>query len=558
VQNKTEGKTGKLQKYMVTVNDFVKSKVCCDETEDGCSLRFKDKKTKRLRKQDRRNHLRKQSEEADSRNQGKKAILEANVAEDREIKRLEGSLGDDDMDIAKKKFRKLEDSESEMSGKEEEEQGQDSEEEGSELDSDGDLDTDAEEGKYVEEDEIDEDEEGMDESGGAAGKYVPPHLRDTSDDKRKAELERLKRQVKGLVNQPSVSGGELQSTNHRKCDVNKKQMGHLLPCRRLFMDLVAVGTNFLERVVRKFDGMYKTPVAMVAHLYNFQVVHDMVLFMLKNVGFALRKDDALALKELISGAQRKASGVGTKFQDENRVRSFTNNDMRKIPVHDPEPVERLQKLQRTLIHQSSGANDVKLRVYLENLLAAEQVGRWWIVGQTDIRRNIFCVIMTICDTTLFSVYRMGLKDQQEREIVHLLMDCCLQEKRFNAFYAVLGDKFYEHDRQFQVREQGPFFLLSRSHETSLARVLWLSCKTAPLRLDHVKSLVSMSVIVLCLVRILGIPKLGMLWEGLKLFISHFLLKNAQSQGTAEQTGLLSERAEVATKAMEAKETKLKL
>lgn len=68
----------------------------------------------------------------------------------------------------------------------------------------------------------------------------------------------------------------------------------------------------------------------------------------------------------------------------------------------------------------------------------------------------------------------------------------------------------------------------------------------------------MSVIVLCLVRILGIPKLGMLWEGLKLFISHFLLKNAQSQGTAEQTGLLSERAEVATKAMEAKETKLKL
>jgi nucleolar MIF4G domain-containing protein 1 len=47
----------------------------------------------------------------------------------------------------------------------------------------------------------------------------------------------------------------------------------------------------------------------------------------------------------------------------------------------------------------------------------------------------------------------------------------------------------------------------------------------------------------------------MLWEGLKLFISHFLLKNAQPQGPAEQTGLLSEQAEVAP---EAKETKLKL
>ncbi|KAK6292863.1 hypothetical protein J4Q44_G00363640 [Coregonus suidteri] len=198
-------------------------------------------------------------------------------------------------------------------------------------------------------------------------------------------------------------------------------------------------------------------VAMVAHLYNFQVVHallifdilkmlvgaftekdiELVLFLLKNVGFALWKDDALALKELISEAQRKASGVGTKFQDENRVRfmletmlALKNNDMRKIPGYDPEPVERLRKLQRTLIHQSSGGSDVKLRVSLENLLAAEQVGRWWIVCSSSNRQ--------------------------------------LQKERIS-----------------------------------------------------------------------GIPKLGILREGLKLFISQFLLKNAQSQGPAEQAGLLS-------------------
>lgn len=45
---------------------------------------------------------------------------------------------------------------------------------------------------------------------------------------------------------------------------------------------------------------------------------------------------------------------------------------------------------------------------------------------------------------------MGLKDKQEREIVHVLMDCCLQEKTFNAFYAVLGEKFCSHHRRFQV------------------------------------------------------------------------------------------------------------
>lgn len=57
----------------------------------------------------------------------------------------------------------------------------------------------------------------------------------------------------------------------------------------------------------------------------------MVLFMLKNVGFALRKDDALALKELISEAQSKASGVGTKFQDENRVRFVTATPLSTSP-----------------------------------------------------------------------------------------------------------------------------------------------------------------------------------------------------------------------------------
>lgn len=47
--------------------------------------------------------------------------------------------------------------------------------------------------------------------------------------------------------------------------------------------------------------------------------------------------------------------------------------------------------------------------------------------------------------------RMGLRDKQEREIVHVLMDCCLQEKTFNAYYAVLGEKFCSHDRRFQVK-----------------------------------------------------------------------------------------------------------
>lgn len=58
-------------------------------------------------------------------------------------------------------------------------------------------------------------------------------------------------------------------------------------------------------------------------------------------------------------------------------------------------------------------------------------------------------------------------------------------------------------------------------------------------------------------RISGIPKLGMLREGLKLFISHFLLRNIQTEET-EQAKVLKDRAEVAAKAMEARDAKIKL
>ncbi|KAG7488473.1 hypothetical protein MATL_G00034590 [Megalops atlanticus] len=631
---------------------------------------------------------------------------------------------DEEMEVtdAQEKLEKLEDSESELSD--------DGEEQDDSASDGGDnLDSDKDEMEVITEEEEEEDEEAEDDSDGgseckieeqeeeeqeitnmeetrevdgqddsasqkstnAAGKYVPPHLREAVDGKRKAELERLKRNVKGLVNrlsEPNLASissqlEELYMSHSRK-DMNDTLTEVLLAAcvtpalmpDRLLMEHVLlvsilhhtvgleVGAQFLETVVRRFEEVYKSSsegkecdnlVAIVAHLYNFHVVHallifdilkkltasfterdiELILFVLKNVGFALRKDDAMSLKELISEAQRKANSLGEKFQDQSRVRfmletmlALKNNDMRKIPGYDPEPVERLRKLQRTLVHNSSGGSDTKLRVTLENLLAAEQVGRWWIVGSswsgapmigdpgnkqqqstsrgqfsakvldlarkqrmnTDIRRNIFCVLMTSEDylDAFEKLLRLGLKDQQEREIVHVLMDCCLQEKTFNAFYAVLGEKFCSYDRRFQMTFQ--FSLWDKFKDlSSLSGSSFSNLVQLVVRLVQKKSL-SLSILkaiefgeldkpkvrflrqVLSKLltdtdpeelanifgRISGIPKLGMLREGLKLFISHFLLKNAQSQGTAEQARLLSERAEVATKAMEAKDAKLKL
>ncbi|KAF5893791.1 nucleolar MIF4G domain-containing protein 1, partial [Clarias magur] len=393
-------------------------------------------------------------------------------------------------------------------------------------------------------------------SGDAAGKYVPPHLREAANSKRKAELERLKRNLKGLINRlsepnmGSISGQveEMYMSNSRK-DMNDALTEvlmaacvtpALMPDRLLMEHMLLVGVlhhtvglevgaHFLETVVRRFDKTWRDSstvgkessnlASMLAHLYNFQVVHSLLLFdvlkrllaafgpqdvelmllLLRNVGFSLRKDDPMGLKELISEAQRKAGAEGARLGDQTRVRfmletmlALKNNDMRKIPGYDPEPVERLRKLERTLIQNRASGTDVKLRVSLENLLEAQSVGRWWIVGSswsgapmisedkpaaqpvkgeqfsakvlelarkqrmnTDVRRNIFCVIMTSEDylDAFEKLLRLGLKGQQERDIVHVLLDCCLQEKTFNAFYAVLSDKFCAHDRRFQMTFQ---------------------------------------------------------------------------------------------------------
>lgn len=691
----------------------------------------------------------------------KQALLEANEQEDREIKKLERSLGlnkrknkkslpqsfvadgldyilgvldsgssgaamfdsEDDMDMAKDNFSKLEEEESAISNDEEENKMSSDEDNSFEslddendghmdslnedmsgeeeaIESKGDLNkSDGEEEDESMASEAEDEDDTVDAQmtqenteASSTNRYVPPHLRNMGDDKRKVELEKLKRNVKGLLNrlsEPNMASitGQLEDMymNRSRKDMNDTLTEVLLAAcvtptlmpDRLLMEHVLlvsvlhhaigleVGAQFLETVVRKFDEIYKSPsegkecdnlIAIIAHLYNFQVVHsllifdilkllvdaftekdiELVLFVLRNVGFALRKDDALALKDLISEAQRKASDMGAKFKDQTRMRfmletmlALKNNDMRKIPGYDPEPVERLKKLQRTLISRSASGSDVKLRVSLDSLLRAEQVGRWWIVGSswsgapmicdqgtttaketplegqfsakvldlarkqrmnTEVRRNIFCVLMTSEDylDAFEKLLRMGLKDKQEREIVHVLMDCCLQEKTFNAFYAVLGEKFCTHDRRFQMTFQFCIWdkfreLDSLSSTTFNNLVQLITCflqkKCLPLsilkaiefgELDKPKVRFLRHILtkllketdpedLACIFgKISGIPTLGMLREGLKLFISHFLLKNAQSQGAAEQAALLSERAQVATSAMEAKEAKLKL
>ncbi|XP_068828572.1 nucleolar MIF4G domain-containing protein 1 [Capricornis sumatraensis] len=522
--------------------------------------------------------------------------------------------------------------------------------------------------------------DGQQNLGENGGKYVPPHVRrveETEDAQKKEELERLKKQVKGLVNrlsEPNLASISSQLEElymgHSRKDMNATLTAVVLSAcapdtampARLLMEHVLlvsvlhrtvgleVGAHFLEAVVRRFDTVYKSGrdgkecdnlFTIIAHLYNFHVVQSLLIFdvlrrlvesftekdielillMLKTVGFSLRKDDALSLKELITETQARASGAGCRFRDQTRVRfmletllALKNNDVRKIPGYDPEPVERLRKLQRGLVRGTGAGTDPELRVSWDSILNAERAGRWWIVGSawsgapmvdggpqkapqkplagtvsskilelarkqrmnTDVRRNIFCTVMTSEDflDAFEKLLKLGLKDQQEREIVHVLVDCCLQEKTYNPFYAFLAGKFCAYERRFQMTFQFSIWDKFRDLEnlpaTNFANLVHLvahllKTKSLPLSLLKVVEfseldkprvhflrkvlyilLMETEVEDLSLIfaRVSDKPALGLLREGLKLFISHFLLRGAP------EAGALREQAELCTQALQ--------
>ncbi|KAL6956520.1 hypothetical protein U1Q18_042439 [Sarracenia purpurea var. burkii] len=74
---------------------------------------------------------------------------------------------------------------------------------------------------------------------------------------------------------------------------------------------------------------------------------------------------------------------------------------------------------------------------------------------TDVRRAIFCVIMSGEDyiDAFEKLLRLNLQGKQDREIMRVLVDCCLQEKVFNKYYSVLAMKLCSHDKNHKITLQ---------------------------------------------------------------------------------------------------------
>jgi len=64
--------------------------------------------------------------------------------------------------------------------------------------------------------------------------------------------------------------------------------------------------------------------------------------------------------------------------------AIKNNNVNKIPNYDPSHFEHLKKTLKSFVREGNYVTEMK--VSLDDLLKADERGRWWIVGSafTDI------------------------------------------------------------------------------------------------------------------------------------------------------------------------------
>ncbi|CAN6336329.1 unnamed protein product [Urochloa humidicola] len=228
-----------------------------------------------------------------------------------------------------------------------------------------------------------------------------------------------------------------------------------------------------------------------------------VVTILQCCGMKLRGDDPGAMKDFVLGIQNSAnqlklhSGVQKDGETERHGRrmefmlmticDIKNN--KKRPKDDPSHSSNHTRIKKWL--QKLKAEDVLLRgLTWSRLLDPDKKGQWWLSGDvpstagniedvaaviskdvaetqkllqlaaaqrmnTDIRRAIFCIIMSAEDyvDAFEKLLRLGLSGKQDREIIRVIVDCCLQEKMFNKYYIVLASKLCSHEKNHKFSLQ---------------------------------------------------------------------------------------------------------
>ncbi|KAL3830156.1 hypothetical protein ACJIZ3_018958 [Penstemon smallii] len=297
--------------------------------------------------------------------------------------------------------------------------------------------------------------------------------------------------------------------------------------------LASVAKCFEEEYSKEDKPSLRNLTLLLSYLYVFgvcssELVYDFLIMLSKRLtevdvstvftilqccGMKLRGEDPVGMKNFISSVQSRVSELKASVENGQSKMSGKRMEFMLETICDIKNNKKKSK-EDTLLHtkikkwlQKIGVNNILIReLKWSKLLDPNKKGQWWLSGDmasttenieevagtidkeipetkrmlqlaasqrmnTDARRAIFCVIMSGEDylDAFEKLLRLELPGKQDREIMRVLVECCLQEKVFNKYYCVLASKLCSYDK---------------NHKFTLQYCMW----------DHFKELESMPLI----------------------------------------------------------------
>ncbi|KAJ2027467.1 suppressor of glycerol defect [Coemansia sp. S610] len=266
----------------------------------------------------------------------------------------------------------------------------------------------------------------------------------------------------------------------------------------------------------------------LAELYNFQViscqlVYDVIRMCIEDIneftaelllkiirisGVQLRKDDPLALKEIVQQVNETVGKAGAKkfsVRCQFMVESLTNlkdNRMRNTMSASADNVAKLKKFLGNMDKRRSVASAEPINIGLQDIREVDTKGKWWLVGaswvgnqydpenegssagareamrkmqdetgnsemerllklareqhmNTDVRRSIFITLLSSDDyaDAFERLLKLDLKKTQVREAVRVLLHCCGQESAYNPYYTLVAFKMCNYHSSYRLTLQ---------------------------------------------------------------------------------------------------------
>ncbi|CAN1352340.1 Nucleolar MIF4G domain-containing protein 1 [Linum perenne] len=326
-------------------------------------------------------------------------------------------------------------------------------------------------------------------------KYIAPHLRSQAGDESE-DLTQTRRRVRGLLNRLSESNIESvtgEMTTIFRDEYRKEDNLSLRNLTLLLSYLYIFG-------VCSSDLIYDFLIMLSKRLTEVDV--STILTVLQCCGMKIRADDPTVMKNFIQSVQNrvnelKASSSEGQGKINGRRMEFMLETICDIKNNKKRPNGKTSlhtRIKKWL--QKLRVEDILLRgLKWSKLLDPEKKGQWWLSGDvgtraddaeevantidkevleaqkmlqlagshrmnTDTRKAVFCIIMSAEDyvDAFEKLLRLDLTGTQDREIMRVLVECCLQEKVFNKYYTVLASKLCEHEKnhkytlQFCIRD----------------------------------------------------------------------------------------------------------